>query len=142
MVRNPVCSFILELQLRTHPLRKGLCRLSTTRTVYSTRILIAFSCAIVFTLSSNSALRAAVNNNYGTSGALSGSVWNTNPAGPLYNQAFATDASGGIANFGNAATLTGGANTLIVAGVNATANFTISGSPSGTISNFSNGVVS
>lgn len=75
------------------------------------------------------------NNYFGTSGTLSSSVWSTFPAGP-YNAALVTT-GGAVANFGNSCTFTGGSVTL--AGINATANAT--GTAGGTISNFSNGVI-
>jgi fibronectin-binding autotransporter adhesin len=84
-------------------------------------------------------VHAQTNNYYGTTGALSGNVWNTNPAGPYTSALNST--GGAIINFGNAATLAAGANTIVVAGINATANFSITGSPTGTISNFSNSVI-
>jgi len=76
------------------------------------------------------------NNYFGASGALSGSVWSTNPAGP-YTSAFNTT-GGGIANFQNAATPMGA--TIILAGINATPDVTLI-STGGTISNQGNGII-
>ncbi|NHM07659.1 T9SS sorting signal type C domain-containing protein [Flavobacterium sp. CYK-4] len=88
-------------------------------------------------LVSNQQVLGQTNNYFGTSGTLSGSVWSTNPAGP-YTSALVTT-GGAIINFENATTsITGGA--ITVAGINATANATIT-SIGGTISNFSNGNV-
>ena len=100
---------------------------------FSRFFLLAVSMAL---LSLAPAVYAQTNNYFGTNGTLNGSVWSTNPAGPYTS---ALDATGGaIINFGNAATFNG--NTIIVAGINATANATI-GTNTGTISNFSNGVI-
>ncbi len=75
-------------------------------------------------------------NYFGTTGTLSGSVWSTNPAGPYTDPLNTT--GGAVINFGNAASFTGGS--IVVAGINATANATGS-SPTGTLSNLNNGVV-
>jgi fibronectin-binding autotransporter adhesin len=98
---------------------------------------------IVSTLVVASASHAAtIHNYYGTSGALSGSVWSTNVAGP-YTDPFAVDPTdGGVMNFQNAGTQAAGDNGLAnVAGINATASFSITGSPTGTISNLNDGVI-
>jgi fibronectin-binding autotransporter adhesin len=70
---------------------------------------------------SSSPLHAQTNNYFGTSGAISGSVWSTNPSGP-YTSALVTT-GGAIINFGNAATFTGA--TIMVAGINVTENATL-----------------
>ena len=75
-------------------------------------------------------------NYFGIGGALSGSVWSTNPAGP-YTSALNT-AGGAVINFGNAANFTGG--DITVAGINATASASLTSS-SGIISNQGNGVI-
>lgn len=80
-------------------------------------------------------LNAQTNNYFGTSGTLSLNVWSTNVGGP-YNSAFVTT-GGGIANFNNAGSFTGG--TIVFAGINASAS--LNGTASGTISNFGNGVI-
>ncbi|MGB8167083.1 MAG: autotransporter-associated beta strand repeat-containing protein [Chthoniobacteraceae bacterium] len=81
------------------------------------------------------AAQAQTNNFFGAAGTLSGNVWSTNPAGPYTS---ALDVTGGATiNFGNVATFTGAS--ITVAGINATANAT--GTPGGTISNLSNGVI-
>lgn len=63
---------------------------------------------------------AQTNNYFGTTGTISGSVWNIVPAGPYTNALVTT--GGAIINFGNAATPTGA--TVTVVGINATANTT------------------
>jgi autotransporter-associated beta strand protein len=83
---------------------------------------------------------ALTQNYYGTSGALSGSVWSTNPAGP-YTSAFDTADGGGVMNFDNIAIQAGGNNSRVVAGISATQNFSITGSPSGSITNEGNVVI-
>jgi autotransporter-associated beta strand protein len=83
-------------------------------------------------------LVAQTNNYFGTSGALNGSTWSTNPAGP-YDMVLNTSGGGAIINFGNNATCTGGS--ITVAGINATANLALSSS-NGTISNQGNSIIS
>ena len=97
-------------------------------------MLIVVSLAV-----SATAAIAQTQNYYGTSGPLSGNVWSTSPLGP-YTSALSSS-GGGIINFGNVATQPGGANSISVAGINATANFSITGVPSGTLTNFGNGVI-
>lgn len=79
---------------------------------------------------------AQTQNYFGTSGALNGNVWSTNPGGPFTSAFDAT--GGGIINFNNVATFTGAS--ITIAGINATANAT-EGTIGGTISNFGNGVI-
>ncbi len=83
---------------------------------------------------------SAQTNNYftGVGGStLAGATWSTNVAGPYTS---ALDTTGGaIINFGNVNTTVTGAS-ITVAGINATANTTIS-TIGGTISNFNNGVI-
>ena len=76
-------------------------------------------------------------NYFGVSGSLGGATWSTNPGGP-YNQVFDTSGGGGVMNFGNVATFNGA--TIVVAGINATANATV-GTINGTISNQGNVVI-
>jgi len=76
------------------------------------------------------------NNYFGTSGTLTGNVWSTNAGGPYTSVFNAT--GGGIANFQNTGSMNGGS--ITVAGISATASVVLS-SPSGTISNLSNGII-
>ena len=105
-----------------------------------TTFLLCGAAATAAMAFSSAIASAQTNNYYAGTGAFTGSVWGTNPAGP-YTSPFATDANGGIANFTVEGTQAAGANTLVVAGINASANFTLTGSPTGTLSNFNNGVV-
>lgn len=83
---------------------------------------------------------AVTQNYYGTTGVLSGSVWSTNPAGP-YTSAFSTAGGGGVMNFDNAGTQAAGANSIVAAGISATQNFSLTGAPTGTLSNQGNLVI-
>ena len=70
----------------------------------------------VFCLLLNTNIAGQTNNYFGSSGSLSGNVWNTLPAGPYTSALNST--GGAIINFDNAATVTGA--TVIVKGINAT----------------------
>ena len=87
-------------------------------------------------------LQAAPTNNYftGTGGsALNGSFWSTNPVGPFDQPLSSDPTDGAIINFGQEnLTITGAS--ITVAGINATANATLSVF-GGTISNQGNGVI-
>lgn len=98
----------------------------------------AYSAALVLLLLAGGAQPGAAQtqNYFGDSGALNGSVWSTDPAGP-YDSPFVTT-DGGIANFNNVASFTGAS--LTVAGINANANATAT-AIGGTIANFNNGIV-
>jgi len=65
-------------------------------------------------------LYAQTNNYFGSSGAITGTVWSTIPGGPYTSSLNTT--GGAILNFNNVATVTGG--TIDIAGINATANVT------------------
>ena len=93
--------------------------------------------AVVAVLGFGASASAQTNNYFGTTGTLSGNVWSTNVAGPYTSALNAT--GGAIINFGNATTAITGAS-ITVAGINATANATIT-TIGGTISNFNNGVI-
>ncbi|MEI7801594.1 MAG: autotransporter-associated beta strand repeat-containing protein, partial [Bacteroidota bacterium] len=80
---------------------------------------------------------AQTQNYFGTTGTLSGNVWSTNVGGPYTSALNVT--GGAIINFGNTTTTVTGAS-ITIAGINATANTTIT-TIGGTISNFSNGVI-
>jgi autotransporter-associated beta strand protein len=102
--------------------------------------LLWLSVVIVAAFSWQRPVHAQTNNYFGLSGSLSGNSWSTTAGGSpsgTYNQPFATT-GGGIANFENAASFSGGS--ITVAGINATANATLSPA-SGTITNFNNGVI-
>jgi autotransporter-associated beta strand protein len=83
-------------------------------------------------------LWAQTQNYFGTSGSLGGSFWSTSPGGP-FNQLF-DGTNGGVMNFNNVATSATGGTVSNVFAINATANVTLT-TTSGTISNFSNGIV-
>jgi autotransporter-associated beta strand protein len=106
------------------------------RSLFALRVFV-FALAFVSVVGFASPCQAQTQNYFGTSGTLNGSVWSTNPAGP-YTSALVTT-GGAIINFGNATTAITGAS-IVVAGINATANATIT-SPAGTLSNFNNGVI-
>lgn len=61
---------------------------------------------VVYISTTASYVSAVTQNYYGTSGALSTSVWSTSVGGP-YTSAFNTT-GGGVANFGNVATQAAG----------------------------------
>jgi autotransporter-associated beta strand protein len=101
------------------------------------RISFPLAAAIAALLASGASANAQTQNYFGTTGTLSGNVWSTNLAGPYTS---ALDSTGGaIINFGNAAPSITGAS-IIVAGINATANATFS-AVGGTISNEGDAVI-
>ena len=107
------------------------------RILSAARLSFPLASAIAALLAISASATAQTNNYFGTTGTLSGNVWNTNPAGPYTSALNST--GGAIINFGNATTTVTGAS-ITVAGINATANATIT-TVGGTISNLSNGVV-
>jgi len=107
------------------------------RILSAVRLSFPLASAIAALLAVSAKTTAQTNNYFGTTGTLSGNVWSTNPAGP-YTSALNTT-GGAIINFGNTTTAITGA-TITVAGINATANATVT-TAAGTISNLSNGVV-
>jgi fibronectin-binding autotransporter adhesin len=100
------------------------------------KILLTTIGLAAVTLGGLSSAQAQTNNYFGGSGALNGSTWSTNPAGP-FTSPFDTT-GGGIANFDIAGNMSGGSITF--AGINATQSVTLSGT-SGTISMQGNGVI-
>ena len=77
-------------------------------------------------------------NYFGTTGAVTNLTWSTVIAGP-YTSAFATNASGGIANFNNAATVSSGSGIFTWAGANF--NAAVTWAAGGTFTNQGNGVI-
>lgn len=100
--------------------------------------LAPFVAILVAALGATTTTQAQTNNYFGTNGTLNGSVWSTNPAGP-YNAALDTT-GGALINFDNPTGTPVTGASIAVAGINATANTTLTGT-SGTITNLSNAVI-